>query len=169
MNLLINRYKLPVIVVGGCNNGRYDISILKNMKKGIDEGGLWGYFRLNPFKKGLFWKKGYIGNCWSWKLASKKGGGGIAVISNTGLGTHAMDDADNNSVNDYLEILDGWLELKFFQLYGQEQRDILGELHGDAITCYLHRFLGNDDEMDPKMVQQWQLMGDPSLKVGGYH
>jgi hypothetical protein len=33
---------------------------------------------------------------------------------------------------------------------------------------YLHTYLNSKDEMDVKMVQQWQLFGDPSLKVGGY-
>ncbi len=79
-----------------------------------------------------------------------------------------MSDSDKNDVNDYLEVLDGWLELRFFQLYNQEQVDVLGDMHSGAIKDYLHTFICSHDEMDPKMVQQWQLFGDPSLKVGGY-
>jgi hypothetical protein len=79
-----------------------------------------------------------------------------------------MGDANRNSVNDYLEVLDGWLELRFLKLYAKEDSDILGMNHGQAITEYLNRFLGNDDEMDAKMVQQWILFGDPTLKIGGY-
>jgi len=146
MNFLRNKNKLPVTIVGGCLNGKFDISLSQNFKK----------MKLNLF-----------GNCWAWKLTSKKGGGSIATIANSGLGTHAMGDADHNSVNDYLEILDGWLELKFLKLYAEEHSRILGMNHGQAITEYLHRFLGNNDEMDAKMVQQWILFGDPSLKIGG--
>ena len=51
--------------------------------------------------------------CWAWKLTSVPLGGSIATIANTGLGTHAMSDSDQNGVNDYLECLDGWMELKF--------------------------------------------------------
>jgi len=134
MNFLRNKNKLPITVVGGCLNAKFDISK----------------------------------SCWAWKLTSKWRGGSIATIANTGLGTHAMGDSDRNSVNDYLEILDGWMELRFLELYGQEHKDVLGENYGQTITEYLHRFFGNNDEMDTKMVQQWQLFGDPSLKIGGY-
>jgi hypothetical protein len=96
------------------------------------------------------------------------GGGSIATIANTALGTHAMGDSDQNSKNDYLEILDGWMELRFLELYAKEHKEILGQNYGQTMTEYLHRFYGNNDEMDTKMVQQWQLFGDPSLKIGGY-
>ena len=117
---------------------------------------------------GEFWYGEWSPNCWSWWLTSEKSGGAIATISNTGLGTHGDGDQDNNTIADYLEILDGWLELRFLELYGTEGRDILGENHGDTLTGYLHRFLGDEHKMDVKMVQQWELMGDPSMKIGGY-
>jgi len=144
MRFLRNRYKLPITLVGGCNNGKFDVSIGASLKKG---------------------KIKFTTSCWAWKLTSVRTGGSIATIANTGLGTHAMDDSDNNGVNDYLEAYDGWLELKFFELYSQNGIRVLGELHQDAITNYLNVFLGNNDEMDTKMVQQWQLFGDPSLQV----
>ena len=75
---------------------------------------------------------------------------------------------DNNSIADYIEILDGWLELRFLELYGKEGKDILGENHADTLTGYLLKFQGDDAMMDVKMVQQWELFGDPSLKIGGY-
>jgi len=53
-------------------------------------------------------------------------------------------------------------------LYGIEHIDILGDIYGRTLTEYMHRFLGNNDKMDVKMVQQWELLGDPSLKIGGY-
>jgi len=143
MNFLFNRHKLPITVVGGCNNGQFDHYEKKLIKLTPD-------------------------SCWAWKLANKRNGGSIATIANTGLGTHAMSDSDQNGVNDYLEALDGWMELRFFELYNQEQVDMLGNLHSGAISEYLDTFLCAHDEMDVKMVQQWQLFGDPSLKVGGY-
>lgn len=135
MNFLRNKEKLPVTLVGGCNNGQFDVRFSQRKTT----------------------------SCWAWKLTSQKNGGSIATIANTGLGTHAMDDSDNNGVNDYLEIYDGWLELKFFELYSDENINMLGELHQESMTQYLNTFLGNYDEMDTKMVQQWQLFGDPSL------
>ncbi len=165
MIYLKNKEKLPITVVGGCHNGQFDVTMW-NIISGFLKDGL-SYFRLKP-KAGRFWYTEWIPNCWSWWLTSKIGGGAIATISNTGLGTHGDGDLDNNTIPDYLEILDGWLELRFLELYGTEDKEILGENHGETLTGYLHRFLGDDTRMDVKMVQQWGLFGDPSLKIGGY-
>jgi hypothetical protein len=160
MIFLKNQHKLPVTVVGGCHNGEFDRSIMLNLKAGLTKSGLkylWNRFLYD----------GWIPNCWAWWLTSKPNGGAIATISNTGLGTHGNGDQDYNDVVDYLEILDGWLELRFFELYGKEKQDILGLNHGETLTSYLNRFLGDEAVMDTKMVQQWQLFGDPTLKIGG--
>ena len=164
MFFLKNKEKLPVSVIGGCHNGEFNKSISINVKNGLAKKGL-KYF--SPIS-GRFWFDGWIPNCWAWFLTSKANGGSIATIANTGLGTHGDGDQDNNSVVDYLEFLDGWLELRFLEMYGIEGKEILGEIHGEAITEYLHRFMGDDAKMDVKMVQQWELFGDPSLKIGGY-
>ena len=163
MIFLKNKYKLPVTIVGGCHNGQFDISIMKSITKGLDKKGL-KYF----LPSSRFWYDGWAPNCWAWWLTRKLGGGAIATIANTGLGTHGEGDVDNNSVADYLEVLDGWMELRFLELYGEYNNDILGGNHGQTITEYLNRFIGNEAKMDVKMVQQWELFGDPSLKIGGY-
>ena len=163
---LKNKEKLPITVVGGCHNGQFDVT-MGNILKGFIEDG-FNYFSLKSGNIGQFWHYLWVPNSWSWWLTSKSNGGAIATISNTGLGTHGEDDSDNNSIADYIEILDGWLELRFLQLYGEENIDCLGENHGDTMSDYLHRFLGDESMMDVKMVQQWELFGDPSLKIGGY-
>ena len=149
---LNNKEKLPVIVIGGCHNNQFDVTIL-NLFKDLEHS--LGYGTWAP-------------RCWAWWFTCKIGGGAVASIGSTGLGTHGRDDTDNNDIADYLEVLDGWLELYFFQLYGKENIDILGKNHGETITEYLHRFLGSNEKMDVKMIQQWVLFGDPSLKIGGY-
>lgn len=156
-----NQEKLPVTVVGGCHNGEFDRSVLKNIVEGLKAQGL--QYLIYRF----LWD-GWIPNCWAWWLTSKPNGGAIATIANTGLGTHGDGDQDYNGISDYLEILDGWLELRFLELYGLEGQDYLGLNHGEAITGYLNRFLGDEAVMDVKMVQQWELFGDPSLRIGGY-
>ena len=162
MNFLRNKEKLPIVVVGGCFNAKFSVSLLNNLKYGIQEQGFIKYFS----KK--FWNSGLVTRCWAWKLTSKRGGGAIATIANTGLGTHGREDKDQNGIPDHNEVLDGWMELKFLELYGTEGKDMLGRNHGQTITEYLHRFLGNVDKMDIKMAQQWELFGDPSMKIGGY-
>jgi hypothetical protein len=152
MFFLRNKGKPPITIVGGCHNGQFDITILNLL------------INLHYAYRHLTW----LPRCWAWYLTFKKGGGAIATIANTGLGTHGSEDMDNNTIPDYLEILDGWLELRFLEIYGKEKRDILGENHGETLTGYLNRFLGDQARMDVKMVQQWELFGDPSLKIGGY-
>ncbi|HEC81012.1 MAG TPA: hypothetical protein ENI42_01110, partial [Thermoplasmatales archaeon] len=164
MLLLHNGRRLPVVVVGGCHNAQFDVTLL-NILRGLRDEGL-SYFRVKP-PFGGFWYGEWSPECWAWFLTSKRGGGAIATVANTGLGTHGEGDVDGNGVPDYLEVLDGWLELRFFQLYGVEGVDVLGEIHGETLTGYLHKFLGNDERMDVKMVQQWELFGDPSLRIGG--
>jgi hypothetical protein len=165
MIFLHNGRKLPVTIVGGCHNGEFDVTMM-NIIEGIKENG-FQYFRSKK-PAGRFWWNEWSPNCWAWWLTSKSNGGAIATIANTGLGTHGDGDLDNNDIADYLEVLDGWLELRFLQLYGEEFKTNLGENHGQTLTEYLHRFYGNNDRMDTKMVQQWELFGDPSLNIGGY-
>jgi len=160
-----NKGKLPVTVVGGCHNGQFDVR-LTNIIKGIFEDGLKYFQKKSP--RGQWWSGEWSTNCWAWWFTSQKKGGSIATIANTGLGYHGSADQDNDSIADYIEILDGWLELRFLEIYGTEGRDILGENHADTITSYLQRFIGDGHKLDVKMVQQWELFGDPSLKIGGY-
>ena len=152
------------MVVGGCNNAQFNVTF-RNFIRGLKEEGLlyfiWGE------NHGSFWYGDWAPKCWGWRLTSKIGGGAIATIANTGLGTHGMEDTDYNTIADYLEVLDGWLEIRFFQLFGEEHVGILGATHGETLTGYLHRFLGANEKMDVKMVQEWELFGDPSLRIGG--
>lgn len=168
MIYLKNKEKLPIAVVGGCHNGQFDVSFGK-LIEGIKEEGLFSYFSTKPGNIGRFWyPKDWYPNCWAWWLTSALRGGAIACIANTGLGTHGHGDLDNNTIPDYLETLDGWLELRFLEQYGIEKYDILGLNHGDTLVEYYNKFLGDDTKMDVKMVQQWILFGDPSMKIGGY-
>ena len=162
-----NGYKLPVAIVGGCHNAQFNTTMMSILTGLLTEG--LQYFSTEPGNIGHFWYREWVPNCWAWWLTSKVGGGSIATIANTGLGTHGDGDWDNNSIADYIEILDGWLELRVLELFAMENVEILGENHGEALTGYIHRFYGNFDKMDTKMVQQWELMGDPSLKIGGYN
>jgi hypothetical protein len=149
MIFLRNKEKLPIVIVGGCHNGQFDVTIRNRFIPNA------GYYSWAP-------------RCWGWWLTTKIGGGAIATIANTGLGTHGDGDLDNNSIPDYMEILDGWLELKFLELSGTYDDDFLGDNVGETFIGYFNRFYGDYAKMDVKMVQQWQLFGDPSLKIGGY-
>lgn len=151
-----NNGKYPVCVVGGCHNSQFNISFIPTA------------FNL-PFT----WAHGvpYM-ECFGEHMMRKKDGGAIASFGNTGLGYGAVGDyadLDGDGINlpDTLEALGGYQISMFFKSYS-EGIDILGETWGGSIRSYLNTFPGMADQTDCKTVEQWPLLGDPSLQIGGY-
>ncbi len=151
---LRNKEKLPVAVIGGCHNSQFNAS-LKNILLGIRNEGLQEYFSYN------FFKNEWVPKCFSWWLVSKADGGAIAAMGNTGLGMGLPG-------FDYPEGLDGWLLPRFFYNYGQLGAEHAGAAHSAAITDYAIEFDINAGDADRQMIEQWPLLGDPSLMIGGY-
>ena len=153
MIYLRNRNMLPICVAGACHNAQFDTNLLNFLIQGFETAlnhGTW-----SP-------------ECWGWKLTRKIGGGTIATIANTGLGMTKEDKTTREGAGDYMDA-------QFFYVYGNNLTDILGEVWGIAIGRYLDAFpidwntpSGWDFSYDAKTVQQWVLLGDPSLKIGGY-
>ncbi|MBU0497303.1 MAG: hypothetical protein KKC68_03700, partial [Candidatus Thermoplasmatota archaeon] len=148
MWFLCNREKLPIFIVGGCHNSMFNISLFHS-----------------PWTFGIPCME-----CWSWRLTRKINGGAIAVISNTAFsyGPEYRQNPNQWAGEDRLEV-------QFFEEYGVNRIDILGETWGRSIKSYLdylpidwNERSFNDSAMDAKTVQQWILIGDPSLKIGGY-
>lgn len=159
MYRLKNKYKLPIVVVGGCHNSQFNVTLLNIIKDFRKEG--LKYFISNENYSGLFWRFEWIPECWSWKMVSKRNGGSIATIGNTGLG---YDYPGNYTLNG----LQGWINPRFFYEIGVQGKTTLGEAHSQAITDYAREFRVHVDRIDCKTIQQWTLLGDPSLKIGGY-
>jgi len=152
MSFLRNKNMLPVCVVGGCHNNQFDVNLLNLLKN---------------FKKSLY-NSIWTPECWGWKLTRKIGGGSIATLGCSGLGLTKEDKSTQEGASDYLES-------QFFYEYGINGADILGEVWGKAISDYLDKYPINwnsnsswDYAYDAKTVQQWVILGDPSLKIGGY-
>lgn len=166
---LKNKDMLPIMVVSGCHNCQFDTGMLRIFTD--------GFFGLTEYL--------YLPKCWGWQFASYRNGGSIATIGHTGTSYYGATDGqffDNHladGIPDCIQYFDGWLEPHFFELYNHDGLDILGQTHGQAITDYLHQFpidwtvpLGEREKAattyDCKTVQEWVLLGDPSLKIGGY-
>ena len=146
MMFLRNGEKLPITVVGGCHNSMFNSSIFLSSWSGI----------LPSLK------------CWSWALTKKINGGSIATIGPTGFSYGPTDISSGEGGSD-------WLDMHFFGEYGLNGNDILGEIWGKTIIAFLQNFSIEWNEKAPgdmafnaKNVEQWVLLGDPSLKVGGY-
>ena len=65
--------------------------------------------------------------------------------------------------------------MHFFGEYGLNNTDILGETWGKTISSFLDNFpinwcdnSSNGSALIAKNVEEWLLMGDPSLKIGSY-
>ncbi len=153
MNLLMNGFKLPIVVAAACHNGQFDVTPLNLLKKARGETVHVGEWALE---------------CWAWKLTSHPFGGSIATISNTGLGMSKEDKDSREGAGDVMD-------MQFFVEYGNNHQEFLGEVWMDAIAAYIDLFpvdwnqpAGSDSAYDAKTPQQWTLFGDPSLKIGGY-
>lgn len=156
---LTNDDKLPVIVVGGCHNSQFNVNT-QNFMKDLFEYGIQKFFFNPPYK---YFHMEWVPKCWSWWLTSNPEGGAIAVMGNTGYGMGLPGEQ-------YVTGLDGWLFPRFFYHYGQENKQFVGEAHSLAITDYVNEFDINNlqETADRQMIQQWVLLGDPSLMIGGY-
>ncbi len=154
---LRNGGEQPVVIVGGCHNAQFNTS-LTNIIKGILENGL-DYFESKEFI-GQFWYDEWIPRCWAWSMATQTKGGAIAVIANSGLG-YGEPGADT------LTQRGRHLEWLFFKAYHDGEEN-LGATHGTNIIYYMNEHPPMADQTDCKIAQEWVLLGDPSLLIGGY-
>ncbi|MEA2054343.1 MAG: C25 family cysteine peptidase, partial [Candidatus Thermoplasmatota archaeon] len=152
-NKFSNEDMYPICMVGGCHNSQFNVSLLNLMK----------------FKeiKNIYYKSEWSPESWSWWMARKIDGGAIATIGSTGLGYGTIGDDDKDGIPDCIQYLGGFIDSEFFRVY-TDGTDILGETHGTAITNYIAKFPPMKDKIDAKTVEEWSLLGDPSLKIGGY-
>ncbi len=157
--LLKNGWKLPVCIVGGCHINMFNVSVSSTITDRLNKRSMWS--------NGL-----PISECWGWSITEKSNGGAIATIGNTGLGLEAggeVGDLNGDGINepDCVEALCGYLETQFFEGYQANHIDILGQTWCHAITEYLRVYPGMEGWSDAKTIEQWVLLGDPSLKIGG--
>jgi hypothetical protein len=155
MRLYSNNEKLPVIVVGGCHNAQFNVTMQVLIE------GLMNY-GAEFFAYDFYLYEWVPTETCSWFLL-EEGGGSIASIGNSGLGY--------GYINEFCtQGLGGWLNPRFFQAYAIQGKQILGEAHSQAITDYITFIffeLPGQEDVDRKSIEEWILLGDPSLKLGG--
>jgi hypothetical protein len=165
MTKLTNGEKLPVCVCGGCHNGQFNTSVW-TIIKGVLQDGLQ-YFAWKE-SVGKFWYNEWAPSCWAWRLMTVQRGGSIATMAYTGLDWFAEGDSNNDSICDSVQFLSGYTNTQFFKNYGVNNMTILGQAHTQALIDYLSVFPPMQDKLDCKTVQEFALLGDPSLQIGGY-
>jgi len=148
MSRLSNIDKLPVVAVGGCHNSQFNVTLLGTLLDRKNTKSMWTYGSPAP-------------ECFSWWLIRLPRRGAIAVLGNTGLG-YGVSGKDCT-----IEGLDGGICIEFFRQYSEEDHHILGEAYSQTLTSYINTYdIENLDHA--KTLQQWILLGDPSLMIGGY-
>ena len=161
---LTNEDKLPIAVLGGCCNAHINISVFyPHLKTVVNDmfDGVWDIVGWSCPKS----------LCWS--LVSKKGGGSVASLGFTGFAYVSFQrnagDIDGNGIDDpdYVEEKHGYLLQSFFEAINNGC-ETLGEAWANAISRYLNAWPAMDDWADAKNIEAWILLGDPSLKIGGY-
>jgi hypothetical protein len=171
---LTNKDKYPVMVLGECIHGKFDKVKTRAKSSSFQFGEL--IFRLIEFIKKILGINDPVINeqpattlneCIAWKLVNKKDGGGIAVLTNTHLCYAKIGDANGNGIPDDVEGFGGFLAVEVFRLYNEKEMKILGEIHSKTIENYVSTQPVNTNKIDCKSVQEWILIGDPSLNIGG--
>jgi hypothetical protein len=103
--------------------------------------------------------------CLGWQLVRQRNKGSIATIGPTNVGYYGF--TYNGGGLD-------WLELQFFKEYMNGSKYI-GDIWRQVLTKFAEQYpidwsslAGENCAIDVKMAQEWVLIGDPSLKIGGY-
>jgi len=152
-----NGGKLPVAVIGGCHNSQFNVSMVLGVLDAMP-------YLFKNARHRYMWCHGIpVPECFSWRLVRNPDGGAIASMGNTGLGYGMPGKVLTIGGGD------GWITIEFFKQYGAEDHEILGDAYAQTLASYIHNFDMSDFESGhPKTVEQWVLLGDPSLKLGGY-
>jgi hypothetical protein len=149
MSKLANGDKLPIVVVGGCHNSQFNVTLLKTLLRGP-----------------TYWTYGIpVAECWSWVLVRLSHSGAIATMGSTGLGYGILG-------KDCVSGLGGWMDSEFFRVVSEKYNSsidpVLGDIYRETLSNYVSEFSAGSDKTDCKTVQEWALLGDPSLMIGGY-
>lgn len=150
MDTLTNEYKNPVVVVGGCHNSMFNVSLIPTFLDMKNQRSTHTYGTPTA-------------ECWSERFVNLPKIGAIATMGNTGYGYGIL--------NEFCTIggLDNYITTEFFVQYGTDGHHILGQAYAGTLTEYITHFKAEGwDGAHQKTVEQWVLLGDPSLMLGGY-
>ena len=144
--LIKNSGKLPIVVVGGCHNGIFNVSFINTL---LDSN--WGQSDYHAYGMP-------VASCFSWQIVAKFSGGAIACTGSTDYGVGWMGDPLN---------LSALLETNFFYKVGIDNVTTLGEAHSGSIEKYMTDVNVHENSAHYYSITEYQLFGDPSLIIGG--
>lgn len=160
MSQLNNDGMYPIMVAGCCLTTEFDVgifnflTIFKNLKQ-------YHYF--------FTFKYECVREVLSWNMIKKTNGGSIAHIGSSSTAWGEEGDKNHDGIPDSVQ--NGYtsgLCAEFFKIIGEKEIGILGDVYTNAITRIVENNSAAEDRIQCKCVQEFQLIGDPSLKIGGY-
>lgn len=146
--LFFNR-EYPIVVIGGCHTAMFNVSMSIHPWGGPSIRGLSDWF-IVKFLGGSIAGMGYT--CFP-----------VATPGESG-------DLDGDGVNepDCVESGYGYMQLRFFYAYGEEELEHLGECWGYTVSNYIEHYKLPYERYHLHTLQGFVLLGDPSLKICGY-
>ncbi len=142
INDLENGYKLPIIFFDACLTAKLDF-VLQDV---LD----YKQYRIfDILAKALDYNTSVRLPCYAWYFLRHENGGAIATIGATRTAFGGVDSGA------------GKLSIEFFRNY--EHSEMLGQMMTKAQNAYI-----TDVPSDEFTVQEFILLGDPSLRIGGY-
>ena len=139
---LENGYELPIIFFDACLTAKLDF-VLQDI---LD----YKQYRIfDILAKILDYNTSLRLPCYAWYFVKHEGGGAIATIGATRTAFGGVDSGA------------GKMSIEFFKSY--ESSEMLGQMMTKAQNAYI-----TDVPSDEFTVEEFTLLGDPSLKLGGY-
>jgi len=139
---LKNGYKLPIMYFDACSTAKLDFVVQDILNYRV-------YFLFNALAHALKLNTSRKLTCYAWAFVAHQGGGAIATIGATRVAFGGNDEGA------------GKISLEFFSAYNSSQ--YLGEMNTKMQTGYI-----NDVHGDSFTVEEFILLGDPTLQLGGY-
>jgi hypothetical protein len=139
---LKNGYKLPVMYFDACSTAKLDFVVQDILNYRV-------YFLFNALAHALKVNTSRRLTCFAWAFVAHQGGGAIATIGATRVAFGGNDEGA------------GKISLEFFSAYNSSQ--YLGQMNTKMQTGYI-----NDVHGDSFTVEEFILLGDPTLRLGGY-
>ena len=103
-------------------------------------------------------------------MVKKSDGGSIAHIGSSSTAWGFTGDSNFDGIPDSAQNgLTSGLCTEFFRIYGEEGKTILGEIYRLLMTNIIEENNAVKSKIQCKCVHEFQLIGDPSLKIGGYN
>ncbi len=145
-----NDGKLPFMINEGCHNAQFDVTT----QDLIDH-----YY--GDFPEFMISRWEWVPHDASSWYVLHQNGGAIAVIGNTALGLGGLNYGCT-------EFVGGWIMLRFAEAWGVDGLDHTGSVWTTGINGYINGFDVAGDTGDRKTIEERALIGDPSLRLGGY-